>query len=228
MIRPGCTVKVIYQTEAAPMSNVAVMSGLPLILTTFLVTLGACRSMDIVDSKGRRPVAFEIIPVTAEEQEEAARQLAPCPEVRADTADWREWELPEVGVILRLPEAYVRVEDESPPSQVLWQGPDTTLIFLTSHSGDGRASTVLQPEGEFEGSASDEVCSLEVTGRTAMLFRSRFRVAGRTYYFAKVDLGVRPGFGIGAAVLSHTPERRDAFIAALSTARSHPEAPGGG
>lgn len=204
------------------------MRTLPLVLTTLVVTLGACRSMDVVDSKGRRPVAFEIIPLTAEEQEEQARQRAPCAEVRADTTDWREWELPEIGVSLRLPEAYVRVEDESPPTQVLWQGPDATLIFLTSHSGDGRAQTVLQPEGEFEVSARDEACSLEVAGRTAMLFRSRFRVAGSTYYFAKVDLGLRPGFGIGAAVLSHTPEPRDAFIAALSTVQSRPEAPGGG
>lgn len=198
------------------------------VLTSLAVALGACGSMDLVDPERRRLVAFEVTPLTAQEQEEAARQLAPCEAVPLHTTDWREWELPEVGVSLRLPGAYVRVEDESPPDQVLWQGPDATLIFLTSHSGDGRASTVLQPEGEFEGSASDGVCSLEVAGRTAMLFRSRFRVAGRTYYFAKVDLGLRPGFGIGAAVLSHTPERRDAFVAALSTLQSRPEAPGGG
>jgi hypothetical protein len=177
--------------------------------------LAACEDPDAGPKPSDQPLVFDAIAVSPEEQEEFARKFTPCSVPEMDTSGWRSWGL-DVGVRVRLPQEYVR-QETGLPDQFAWEAPDTTLLLIVVHAGDGQASTGIGFDDEPEAWEDESLCSIRIAGRTAVLFMHRSRYGGRWFHYATVDWGVREGFGLGSAILTANAERRGELLAALST-----------
>jgi hypothetical protein len=185
-------------------------------LLALLAPLFACGHTSPPRDRHTEPLAFRVEPLSADEQEAFARQFAPCAVPDADVSDWREWS-PAVGVTIRLPQEYTQTMNRR--RAAAWQLPDSTVLMIVAHRGNGDATTMIAFIEPPEDIQDDGRCAIQLAGRWAMLSMHRSLQHGLWFHFAAADAGIRDDLGLGAAILTPDERRRVEFMAALSTLR---------
>lgn len=155
-------------------------------------------------------------PLTPEELERNARSLPRCPTEVVSRAGWTKHVVGGGKVRLELPPEFTRVDSDSVGEQVLWRKGEDHLVLVSIH--DGTYSTVLSPDGD---GAVERLppCSVEVAGRMAAVDRARVAMGEARYFSAAVDVAVRQGFGVGAAILSSDDRAWTVFVGLLQSIR---------